>query len=111
MIALLLAVALAAPAAHLSPAAPTVGDPISIRFPEERAKITIAASEEYEIVAAGGSTAVIRAFRPGTIAVRGRVESANGTFGFRDLKVEIRSVLAEDDSLEPAPFRPPQEIP
>lgn len=111
MIALLLALALGAPAAQLSPAAPTVGDPVSIRFAEERAKITISPSDEYEIVASGGSPAVIRAFRPGTVAVRGRVESANGTFGFRDLKVEIHSVLAEDDSLEPAPFRPPRELP
>jgi hypothetical protein len=111
VIALLLAVALGAPAAHLSPAAPTVGDPISIRFEEEQAKITVAPSAEYEIVASGGSPAVIRAFRPGTIAVSGRVESPGGSFGFRGLVVEIHSVLAEDDALEPAPYRPPQALP
>jgi hypothetical protein len=109
--ALLLLALLASPSARVAPASPTVGDPISIRFEEERAKITIAPSEEYEIVTAGSSPAVVRAFRPGTIAVRGRVESANGTFGFRDLKIEIRSVLAEEDSLEPAPMRPPRQMP
>ncbi|MCA1733198.1 MAG: hypothetical protein LC732_06295 [Acidobacteria bacterium] len=111
MNALLLLALLATPPASVAPAAPTVGDPISIRFQEERAKITIAPSDQYEIVKSGASPAVVRAFRPGTIAVRGRVESANGSFGFRDLKVEIRSVLAEDDSLEPAPFRPPAALP
>lgn len=111
MTALLLLALLATPPARVAPAAPTVGDPISIRFEEERAKITIAPSDQYEIVKSGASPAVVRAFRPGTLAVRGRVESANGTFGFRDLKVEIRSVLAEDDSMEPAPFRPPAELP
>lgn len=111
MIALLLLVALGGPPARVSPAAPTVGDPIAIRFPEERAKITLEESDAYEIVKSGASPAVIRAFRPGPIAVRGRLESANGSFRFRDLRIEVRSVLAEDDSLEPAPFRPPREIP
>ncbi len=109
MIPLLLLAVLGGAPVEIAPAAPTVGDPIEIRF-EERAKITLETSDEYEIVRSGGSPAVVRAFHPGTITVRGRVETPDGSFGFRELRIEIRSVLADDDSLEPAPYRPPHEL-
>ncbi|HEY0591891.1 MAG TPA: hypothetical protein VGF40_08995 [Thermoanaerobaculia bacterium] len=112
MIPLLLAAVLGGAPVEIRPAAPTVGVPIEIRFTgEERPKITIEKSDDYEIVRSGGPAAVVRSFRPGPITVRGRVEAAGGGFGFRALTIDVRSVLAEDDSLEPAPYRPPRELP
>lgn len=111
MIPLLLAAVLGGAPVQIAPAAPTVGDPIEIRFEGERGRITLEESDDYEVVRSGAPVAVVRAFRPGAVTVRGRVDGPTGSFGFRELRIEVRSVLGEDDSLEPAPYRPPREIP
>ncbi len=109
---LLLAATLGGVPVEIRPAVPTVGDRIEIRFPnQERATVTVEKSAEYEIVRSGAASAVVRSFHPGKITLRGRVDGPNGRFGFRELEVGVKSVLAGDDSLEPAPYRPPRELP
>ncbi|HVR43957.1 MAG TPA: hypothetical protein VMS56_11010 [Thermoanaerobaculia bacterium] len=97
---------------HVTPAVPTVGDPIAIEFPRvPEGSVRLAESDAYELVEAAGNRAVIRSFRPGPLEVRGELVGDGRRFVFRSLEIEIRSVLDEDDTMEPAPLRPPRELP
>lgn len=91
-------------AATFSPAAPTVGDPITLRFP---APVVLEADPSYEVVSVQGSTVVVRTFSPVPIVVRGTM----GGTPFDDVVIPVRSVLAPDDALAPAPFASPLEMP
>lgn len=91
-------------AATFSPAAPTVGDPITIRFP---APVVLEADPSYEVVSVTGSTVVVRTFSPVPIVVRGTM----GGRPFEDVVIPVRSVLAPDDALAPAPLAAPLALP
>ncbi|MEA2165207.1 MAG: hypothetical protein QOK37_3334 [Thermoanaerobaculia bacterium] len=86
-----------------TPAAPTVGDPITIEF---ALPTTVDASPDYEVVSRAGNRVVIRTFVPHTIAVKG--QAADGPVS---VMIPIHSVLKPDDQLEPAPLKPPREEP
>lgn len=86
-----------------TPAAPTVGDPITIEF---ASPTTIDASPDYEVVSRAGNHVVIRTFVPHTMTVKGH--TAGGPVS---VMIPIHSVLKPDDKLEPAPLKPPREEP
>ena len=95
---------LAAVTATFQPAAPTVGDPVAIRF---AAPVTLDASPEYEIVEQTGNRVVVRTFKPRPFMLSGTA----GNVRFRNLRVPVQSVLKQNDDLKPAPLAPPQPLP
>ncbi|HVT43496.1 MAG TPA: hypothetical protein VMT00_03820 [Thermoanaerobaculia bacterium] len=96
----------------IGPASPTVGDRILVEFPvEASARIALDPSPDYELVSTQGNRVVLRSFRPGDLRVSGRIERDGAMTTFRDLEIRIASVLQADDSLQPAPLKPPQPAP
>jgi len=85
--------------ATFHPTEPTVGDPITIEF---TAPMTVQPSPDYEIVSRSPTRGVVRTFEPRPIAVH----TSDG-----DIVIPIKSVLAPDDSLKPAPLQPPRPLP
>ena len=82
------------------PAVPTVGDPITVQFEQE---VALDPSDRYEVLSQDGNTVVVRTFRPEPFELSGRT---GGVF-FRKLMVPVTSVLEADDTMEPAPLKPP----
>ncbi|MGH9459134.1 MAG: hypothetical protein ACRD2J_15980, partial [Thermoanaerobaculia bacterium] len=114
MIAILAVLGMLAPGVpvEISPPEPTVGDPVSIVFPEAPGgTVALAESDAYEIVSQEGNRAVIRSFRPGRVVVGGVVREPERSWAFPSLAIEIVSVLEGDEDLAPAPLRPPRELP
>ena len=107
IVAFLVAIAFAP--VSVSPEKPTVGDAITLRM--QGAPFEVRPSEEMEILSASPNEVVFRSFRPGPL----RIEVATRTPGevptIDVVTVEIASVLAKDDALEPAPLRPPRPLP
>jgi hypothetical protein len=95
---------LAVVTATFQPPAPKVGDLITIEF---AAPVTLDASPEYEVVSRSGKRVVVRTFVPKPFALSG----VAGDVRFRNLKVPVRSVLAPNDQLAPAPLVPPRKVP
>jgi len=89
--------------ATIRPAAPAVGDPITIDFPRPA---IVDASPDYEIVSQHGARVVVRTFQPRAFKVSGRM----GEVAFSDLVVPVRSVLKPDDAMQPAPLVPPRAL-
>ena len=81
------------------PPEPTVGDPITIEYAEP---VTVKPSPEYEIVSHTPTSVVVRTFAPNTITVHSTAA---------DVVIPIKSVLAPDDAMKPAPLRPPHALP
>ena len=90
--------------ATFRPAAPTVGDPITIEF---KSPVVLDKSEAYEIVSQSPNRVVVRTFRPEPFELSGRT----GDVRFRKLVVPVTSVLAPDDEMKPAPLDPPRKAP
>jgi hypothetical protein len=90
--------------ATFRPAAPTVGDPITIEF---RETVRLDASPAYEIVSQTGTRAVVRTFQPKEMVLSGQA----GNVRFRGLKIPVKSVLKPADELKPAPLKAPVELP
>lgn len=90
--------------ATFRPAAPTVGDPITIEF---RQNVRLDASPSYEIVSQRGTSVVVRTFQPKPIVLSGQT----GDVRFRGLKIPVTSVLQPSDELKPAPLKQPVELP
>ncbi|HET7434695.1 MAG TPA: hypothetical protein VFN10_08290 [Thermoanaerobaculia bacterium] len=86
------------------PAAPTVGDPITVTFTQP---VKLDASPAFEIVSSKDNVAVVRTFEPKPIALSGVV----GDTRFRNLMLPVKSVLKQGDDLKPAPLAPPIAIP
>lgn len=86
--------------ATFRPAAPAVGDLITIDFQKP---VVLERSENYEIVSQQGSRVVVRTFRPKPFDLAGQTDATR----FKGLTIPVRSVLAPDDRLEPAPLKPP----
>ena len=89
--------------ATFRPAAPTVGDVVTIDFPRP---VTVDASSDYEIVAQRGARVVIRTFLPHAITIRGHA----GAEPFA-MRMPVRSVLKPLDPMQPAPLAPPRPLP
>jgi hypothetical protein len=86
------------------PAAPTVGDLVTIDFPS---KVTVAASKDFEVVSRDGGHLVVRTFSPQPFDVA--ATAADGTRV--RVHIPIRSVLQANDPLTPAPLAPPRSLP
>lgn len=95
--------ALLAVTATFSPAAPTVGDPITIRFGQP---VVLDRSAEYEIVTQHDEVIVVRTFTPQSFALSG----TTGGVRFLNLVVPVRSVMKKNDDFKPAPLAPPRRI-
>lgn len=100
----LLAFVLAAVTATIHPAAPKVGDRITIEFP---APVVLDASPDYEVVSRKGKQVVVRTFAPKPFVVSGTI----GSVHFTNLVVPVKSVLAPNDPMTPAPLAPPVKVP
>jgi len=100
----MIAILLFAVTATFHPAAPTVGDLITIDFPQP---VTLDRSPQYEIVTQHGKRVVIRTFEPKPFAISGRTDG----IAFRNMIVPVRSVLKPRDNLAPAPLKPPKREP
>lgn len=85
---------LAIATATIRPAAPTVGDLITIDLGQP---VIVQPSPSYEIVAQHGKRVVVRTFEPKPFLLRGP-----------NFVVPVRSVLKEKDTLQPAPLQPPR---
>ena len=90
--------------ATFRPAAPTVGDLITVQF---ASPVKIEPSPNYEIVSQLGKTVVIRTFQPRPFAIAGTA----GSIHFRNMVVPVRSVLKPNDDMTPAPLKPPRREP
>ena len=97
MIFLLLAVTVS-----FQPAAPTVGDPVTVQFQQA---VRLDPSPDYEIVRQDGRQVVVRTFKPQPI----RLSGVTGDVRFRNLEIPVKSVLAPNDTLTPAPLENPRE--
>lgn len=91
--------ALALLAITFTPPRPTVGDPITIDFP---APVTVQPSKEYEVLGRRGNSVIIRTFEPKTFTLH----TSGG-----DVMIPVGSVLKQDDTLAPAPLKPPRAEP
>ncbi len=94
------------------PASPTVGDLITISFPDVgEGKLSLLPADEYEVVSVAGEKAVVRTFRPGSIKVVGEILTPGEQTQRHTVEIEIRSVLSENDDLQPAPLVLPKRLP
>ena len=89
--------------ATFHPAAPTVGDLITIDFQQA---VVLDRSPSYEIVSQRGTRVVVRTFEPRRFAISGVI----GGVRFRNLIVPVHSVLKPKDKLDPAPLQPPVSL-
>jgi hypothetical protein len=88
-----------------TPADPTVGDLVTITWPDPgEGRLSLLPSEEFELVEATGGKTVVRSFRPGAIRVVGEILTPGQQTQRHSVEIEIRSVLAENDDLRPAPL-------
>jgi len=108
---LLLAIAPAQMEVWVTPASPTVGDPITLTFPEASGKVELTPSEAYEIVRTEENRAVIRSFQTGPLEITARFSTGEREVLVPSLGIEIVSTLEEGDTLQPAPVRPPEPLP
>jgi hypothetical protein len=92
-----------------SPAKPTIGDAITIKA--SGAPFEVRPSEEFEVVSTGPGEVVLRTFHPGTLHVEVVTHTPGEVTESATLAIEVGSVLAGDDKLEPAPLRPPKPLP
>jgi hypothetical protein len=88
----------------IQPAAPAVGDRITVTF--DAPVTSVDRSEAFEVVEQQGTRVVVRTFEPKPFAMSGTM----GKVRFRNLIVPVRSVLKPKDDLTPAPLMPPKPI-
>lgn len=94
----------------MSPARPTVGDLITLTFPNDVNRVTVAPNAGYEVVRTERNRVVARVFKPGPFVLSGKLVRAAGTTSFRQA-ITIASVLQPNDSLDPAELKPPRPLP
>lgn len=87
----------------IQPAAPKVGDLITVQFPTP---VTVEKSADYEIVTQSANRIVVRTFQPKPFALHGTAGSERFT-----VTVPVHSVLKPKDDLKPAPLAPPRPVP
>lgn len=100
----ILAFVFVAVTASIQPAAPKVGDLITLEFAEP---VTVDAAPDFEVVSRQGNRVVVRTFQPKPFVMHGTV----GKERFENLVVPVKSVLAPNDSMTPAPLAPPVRMP
>lgn len=100
----LLAFVFVAVTASIQPAAPKVGDLITIEFAEP---VTLDASPDFEVVSRQTKRVVVRTFQPKPFLMSGTAGKAR----FDNLVIPVKSVLAENDPMTPAPLAPPVKVP
>ena len=87
------------------PPTPTIGDLITIDFAQP---VKVQQTPEFEIVSQSGTRVVVRTFEPRQVTIH--ATSATGE-PVGDVVIPIKSVLAPNDALKPAPLQPPREVP
>jgi hypothetical protein len=92
---------LALAAVSIQPAAPKVGDLITVRFD---GPVKVQPSRDYEIVSQKRNVVVVRTFAPKPFVLL----FANST---TNVRVPVQSVLKPKDNLVPAPLAPPRPVP
>jgi hypothetical protein len=100
----LLAFVFVAVTASIHPASPKVGDLITLEFAEP---VTLDPASDFEVVSREGKRVVVRTFQPKPFMLSGSV----GKERFENLIVPVKSVLAPDDPMTPAPLAPPVSTP
>jgi len=100
----LLVFVFAAVTATFHPAAPKVGDLITIDF---AAPVALEASPDYELISRAGNRVVVRTFSPKPFVLSG----TEGNIRFTNLIVPVHSVLKKNDDRTPAPLAPPVAVP
>ena len=100
----LLAFVFVAVTASIQPAAPKVGDLITLEFAES---VTLDPAADVEVVSREGKRVVVRTFQPKPFVLSGSV----GKERFENLIVPVKSVLAPNDPMTPAPLAPPVSMP
>lgn len=85
------------------PSAPTVGDLVTIQFPE---KVVLQPSPAYEVLSSDGRRVVVRTFAPKPFEVRALASGRPV-----QITIPVKSVLARGDLLTPAPLAPPRAAP
>lgn len=101
---IVLALILATVTTTIHPPAPAVGDLITLEF---AGPVSLDASDAYEIVAQEENRVLIRTFQPKPFVVSGTA----GAIRFDDLVIPVRSVLKQNDDMQPAPLAPPVPVP
>lgn len=101
---IVLALILATITTTVHPPTPTVGDLITLEF---AGPVTLDPSDAYEIVAQDGNRVMLRTFQPRPFVVSG----TQGVIRFDNLVVPVRSVLRQNDDMQPAPLAPPRPAP
>jgi hypothetical protein len=86
----------------IQPAAPKVGDLITVRF---AAPVTLEKSPDYEVVSQTGNVIIVRTFVPKPFALHGTSGASRFT-----VTVPVQSVLKPKDDLKPAPLAPPRPV-
>ncbi|MEO8378502.1 MAG: hypothetical protein ABI779_02440 [Acidobacteriota bacterium] len=87
--------------ATMQPAAPKVGDRITVTF---AAPVVLDASPAYEVVERQGNRVVVRTFEPKPFVISGTTAGTH----FSNLRIPVTSVLKPKDDLAPAPLAPPR---
>jgi len=90
--------------ATFTPAAPAIGDRITINYSQP---VTVQPSAEYEIVSRKPSQVIVRTFETHPITVHATAASGEPA---ADVVIAVRSVLAPNDALRPAPLKPPRTL-
>lgn len=91
------------------PAQPTVGALITVDFSREGSDVVLdPLPAEVEQVSKNGPRITLRAFAAGKFMLSGVVKREREAIRFRNLPVEVKSVLAAADDLKPAPLAPPK---
>ncbi len=85
------------------PAAPTVGDLVTIDFP---APVRLEPSTDFEVVSNEGKRVVVRTFAPKPFDVRATMNGAPVR-----VRIPVTSVLKANDTMSPAPLAAPRQMP
>jgi len=94
-----------------APDSPTIGDLITITYPDPgEGKVSLLPDDSYEVVSVEGNKAVVRTFRPGTLHVVAEILTPGQQTQRHAVDIEVRSVLAENDDLQPAPLVLPKQL-
>jgi len=98
-------------AVPVRPAQPTVGALITVDFSSQGKAVELdALPTDVELVSKNGPRITLRAFAAGKFAISGVVKRDREAIRFRNLPVEVTSVLTAADDLKPAPLAPPKPL-
>lgn len=94
-----------------TPAAPTIGDPVTLTFPADVREVTLDERDGLEIASRSGNRVVVRIFRVGPMNLQGYFTPADGRpRRFHSLVIPVESVLKSGDTQQPSPLAPPMPL-